>query len=403
MENWRNDNYYLDAVMRGSSLGKSIPPVFLGGMDAVRWRAFWAPCDCVIPDINTEVANITITMNGRENMKQEMQQKTRDEYISIARYFIAERLEKRGQKITEKSLRDALIACAPEYRPQYWRRLRRALATYQKVLGYSETAANIRKVVNPVTAVTAGRNISKIKPKQRRIRGVEADDEAALLAYFGERKDHQMVAIIKIVAATGIRPAELAGLVVRGTDVVIEGAKKSHEGMRGADRTQVFDDQTAGELAAQVKLVAGVDVGVMQDRLRAAGMKLWPRRKALPTLYSWRHQMGSDLKASGMDRRKIAYLMGHQATSSVDVYGNRRTARAGRVLPRLPLAQSLAHIRVNHNEKSSDGTYARAAQPRRAQKPRAGVPFDRSAGDVGKVMRRLSEKSNNNKGFDRER
>lgn len=31
MENWRNDNYYLDAVMRGSSLGKSIPPVFLGG------------------------------------------------------------------------------------------------------------------------------------------------------------------------------------------------------------------------------------------------------------------------------------------------------------------------------------------------------------------------------------
>lgn len=400
MENWRNDNYYLDAVMRGSSLGKSIPPVFLGGMDAVRWRAFWAPCDCVIPDINTEVANITITMNGRENMKQEMQQKTRDEYISIARYFIAERLEKRGQKITEKSLRDALIACAPEYRPQYWRRLRRALATYQKVLGYSETAANIRKVVNPVTA---DGDISKIKPKQRRIRGVEADDEAALLAYFGERQDHQMVAIIKIVAATGIRPAELAGLVVRGTDVVIEGAKKSHEGMRGADRTQVFDDQTAGELAAQVKLVAGVDVGVMQDRLRAAGMKLWPRRKALPTLYSWRHQMGSDLKASGMDRRKIAYLMGHQATSSVDVYGNRRTARGGRVLPRLPLAQSLAHIRVNHNEKTSDGTYTRAAQPRRPQKPRAGTPFDRSAGDVGKVMRRLSEKSNNNNGFDRER
>lgn len=400
MENWRNDNYYLDAVMRGSSLGKSIPPVFLGGMDAVRWRAFWAPCDCVIPDINTEVANITITMNGRENMKQEMQQKTRNEYISIARYFIAERLEKRGQKITEKSLRDALIACAPEYRPQYWRRLRRALATYQKVLGYSETAANIRKVVNPVTA---DGDISKVKPKQRRIKGVKADDEAALLAYFGERQDHQMVAIIKIVAATGIRPAELAGLVVRGTDVVIEGAKKSHEGMRGADRTQVFDDQTAGELAAQVKLVAGVDVGVMQDRLRAAGMRLWPRRKAVPTLYSWRHQMGSDLKASGMDRRKIAYLMGHQATSSVDVYGNRRTARGGRVLPRLPLAQSLAHIRVNHNEKASDGTYTRAAQPRRPQKPRAGTPFDRSAGDVGKVMRRLSEKSNNNNGFDRER
>lgn len=374
----------------------SLSPHVFGGMDAVRWRAFWAPCDCVIPDINTEVANITITMNGRGNM----QQKTKDEYISIAKNFIAERLEKQGKKITEKGLRDALSACASEYRPQYWRRLRCAVATYQEAMGYSETAANIRKVVNPVTA---DGDISKVKPKQRRIKGIKADDEAALLAYFGEREDHQMVAIIKIVAATGIRPTELAGLVVRGTDVIIEGAKKSHGGKRGADRTQVFDDQTAGELAAQVKLVTGVDVGVMQDRLRAAGMKLWPRRSAVPTLYSWRHQMGSDLKASGMDRQRVAYLMGHQATSSVDVYGNRRTARGGRVLPRLPLAQSLAHIRVNHNEKGSGG-YARAAQPAKPEKPRAGAVFGSpDAGKIGKIIMGLSEKSNNNKGFDRER
>ncbi|MEH8130446.1 site-specific integrase, partial [Aeromonas veronii] len=64
-------------------------------------------------------------------------------------------------------------------------------------------------------------------------------------------------------------------------------------------------------------------IGSLQDKLRAAGKSLWPARKSLPTFYSWRHQMGSELKASGLDRQRIAYIMGHQATSSVDKYGNR--------------------------------------------------------------------------------
>jgi len=55
--------------------------------------------------------------------------------------------------------------------------------------------------------------------------------------------------------------------------------------------------------------------------------------------------MGSDLKASGMSREEVAFVMGHQATASADVYGNSRTARGGRSLPRVPDGTDLAAVR----------------------------------------------------------
>jgi len=88
----------------------------------------------------------------------------------------------------------------------------------------------------------------------------------------------------------------------------------------------------------------------VQDRIRSAGKKLWPQRNAVPSLYSWRHQLGAELKASGIDRVQVAYLMGHQATESVDRYGNSRTARGGRVMPGVPGDVDLSSIRVDHSE-----------------------------------------------------
>ncbi len=60
--------------------------------------------------------------------------------------------------------------------------------------------------------------------------------------------------------------------------------------------------------------------------------------------------MGSDLKASGLDRVQVAYIMGHQATSSVDVYGNAKTARGGRSLPKPSADADLSKVRQDHSE-----------------------------------------------------
>ena len=149
----------------------------------------------------------------------------------------------------------------------------------------------------------------------------------------------------------------MAGVSINSSDAttVIAGAKKSHGGQRGADRIIQLDGRTTAEVERHLRVLRGVPFGPLQDRLRLACKTLWPRRTALPTFYSWRHQMGSELKASGMDRREVAYIMGHQATGSVDQYGDRRTARGGGRLPRAAVGASLSAVRETHNEKTPNG------------------------------------------------
>lgn len=58
--------------------------------------------------------------------------------------------------------------------------------------------------------------------------------------------------------------------------------------------------------------------------------------------------MGSDLKASGLSRTEVAYIMGHQSTESVDRYGNAKTARKGAMCPRADKEADMSHVRIDH-------------------------------------------------------
>ena len=62
----------------------------------------------------------------------------------------------------------------------------------------------------------------------------------------------------------------------------------------------------------------------IRDRLRKECRSLWPRRKRHPTLRSFRHQIGSILKASGESLETLAYVMGHSSSESISVYGDGR-------------------------------------------------------------------------------
>lgn len=271
-----------------------------------------------------------------------MNEKTKSSYRKLAEHFYKKRLP--GQQPTPKKIADALKAAAPEYRPAYWRRLRNALAFDQAEKGYSDSAERINAVKNPVTK--AG---EAVKPKQARTRRVKQEDEKKLLDHLIKTGDRETYSAIQIAKITGARPAEFNRIFVQGNVIYIEGAKKSHGGSRGADRCIEVSQAEAMLVDAALKWIPD-DVGPIQDKLRAAGKKIWPQRKSVPSLYSWRHQLGSELKASGMDRKIIAYLMGHQSTASVDQYGNRRMATGGRVLPKPAEGVELDHIRVKHSE-----------------------------------------------------
>lgn len=90
----------------------------------------------------------------------------------------------------------------------------------------------------------------------------------------------------------------------------------------------------------------------IQDRLARHCKALWPARKHHPSLYSWRHQMGTKLKASGLDRRSVAYIMGHQSTDSVNRYGNRSAKAGGPPLCVEPAeGADMSAVRENHTSQ----------------------------------------------------
>lgn len=271
-----------------------------------------------------------------------MQEKTRAEYRSLAEHFYAKRLH--GQPPSPKRVADALAACSADYRPASWRRLRCAIAYDQEAKGYGEAAERIRAVEN-----LARKQGLPMKPKARRVTEISAKDEAKLLDYLGPSGDIEVTAAVVMAKYLGVRPAEMMDVRIRDGRVEIRGAKKSHEGTRGADRVVEVPPQVLATLKACLEALHSSPRGLVgvQDRLRRICSDLWPQRRALPTLYTFRHQLGSDLKAHGVDRVEIAYLMGHQATKSVDQYGDKRRGRTKPLLRPAPGAD-LSLVRVNH-------------------------------------------------------
>lgn len=270
-----------------------------------------------------------------------MNESTKAGYRKLAANFYRTRLA--GQTLSPKRIADTLVAAAPEYRPAYWRRLRNALAFDQSEKGFMDCADRINQAVNPVT-----KQGLPVKPKQRRVKAVAPVDELRLLDYLASTNDFTSASAIVIARTVGARPAEMASIRIANGVAYIQGAKKSHHGLRGLDRTLALPDEGLELLMAAVEAIQGVNIGAIQDRIAATGRRLWPQRKAWPSLYSWRHQLGSDLKASGLSRVEIAYVLGHQSTESVEQYGNRKTARPGAVLPRAPEGADFSQVRERH-------------------------------------------------------
>ncbi|MNZ79539.1 hypothetical protein D3C78_981460 [compost metagenome] len=297
-----------------------------------------------------------------------MNEVTKASYRNLAEHFYSCRLA--GQRLTPKAITDALIAAAPEYRPAYWRRLRNAIEFDQRDKGYSDAAERIAKVRNPVTMADSG---LKPKAKQVRVKAVKEEDELRLLDYFATVGDYQCMSAVAVTKYTGARPVELEAMRVEDGKVFIKSGKKSHGGWRGLDRVLVLTEEDTKLVAESLKTLqyVNVNIGAIQDRVSAAGRRLWPQRRAVPSLYSWRHQLGSDLKASGLSRQEVAWIMGHQSTESIEQYGNRKTARAGAVLPRAPGGTDLTQVRERHTAVPLE-KQAAPASPRVDEDPHRG-------------------------------
>ncbi|MBT4937076.1 site-specific integrase [Candidatus Peregrinibacteria bacterium] len=290
-----------------------------------------------------------------------MEEKTKESYRKLAKFFYNERID--GEP-TPKKIVDALKRAAPDFRPAYWRKLRNALELDQGEKGFSKAVERIKSTQNPLTkksliAKTFGKKV-EYKKKQKRVKFLNDDDFDKLY----ENADRETRAVLMIGKITGCRPAEMQSIAVEinyDADIAVAsivGAKKEKTGLRGIDRMIKLTGQDAENLEIAVQDLQAMQdpksgkIHVIQERLQRLAKKTFPRRKTLPSLYSLRHTMGSVLKASGLDRKSIAYVMGHQSTKSVECYGNRRSggSSARSIAPAIDNTALNQLIRENHTQ-----------------------------------------------------
>lgn len=273
---------------------------------------------------------------------------TQSAYRSLATHFYATRFPEipvcAQDELDEFKIIGALLRAAPEYRPDYFRRLRNALALDQKLRGHFWIAQEINRTLNPVTVLSLPR-----KRKQAR-RQIISDEEFGRWVQELLAKGLVVEAgALLLISMTGARPCELSGISINGNRIVIPGAKHSHGGLRGADRvleaSEGFCRLVSNALDAFHS--KGRSLGSIRTSLRRVALETFPRRK-VPSMYTLRHQFGSNLKASGLSRVEIAYVMGHQATDSIALYGDKRFGRAEAVQVKPAREADLSKVRTTH-------------------------------------------------------
>lgn len=239
----------------------------------------------------------------------------------------------------------ALLTCANEFQPNSFSTLKSSLANDQMTRCNHQVAKAIRELVNPVTA--AGSEQPR-KPKPKKVRSISEEDFLELLQHLRARDFLDEALSVVLAHYLGVRPCEMRTITVKDNHINIIGGKKSAPLDRGADRTLVIDMpevlNAVTDAARWMSNCPRTNTAI-RDRLRKECRVLWPRRKQHPTLKSFRHQLGSNLKASGESDQSLAYIMGHQSVESISVYGNRRSGAGKALFIRAAASADLSKVR----------------------------------------------------------
>ena len=216
--------------------------------------------------------------------------------------------------------------------------------------------------------------------KSKRNTSAPAPDFAGMALLAGARRGMKVAdrhgCRLAMLALFGMRPAEFQKgvclCVVDGGQSLtaeIRGAKVSEKRGQEARVLKVPVNGAAAEgLAAMVKAQGGKwNIETTNADYRSLNRALQTR--ASISCYTFRHQMGSDLKeavATGaMQPEEAAQAMGHRSTVSLSYYGSRSRSRGGRAIQ----AKGLNDVRV------VPVSYAAKSKARAEAKASSGVRF----------------------------
>ncbi|MCL5975397.1 MAG: site-specific integrase [Gammaproteobacteria bacterium] len=261
-------------------------------------------------------------------------QSERNKALIAMRFY---RLHHPAGKADLVSTQNALLNLSFHLVKDAWRIQRNAIAFMFENVGQYDHARVIHEMKNPVS-LPENRHLRK--KKRGDCKRVLETEHSKIVQYILKRNkpNWALLAVLEVVRETGVRPCEIDKMTFNADNSSLDiiSAKKTEDGLRGLDRTLYFDTGQFNTLTAahkawkQHKLLSGSDstkaMKLLQDQLARVTKALFPRRKNRITFKSYRHQFGSNLKASGWTRRETAAAMGHQSVNSLSLYGNIRNA-----------------------------------------------------------------------------
>jgi integrase len=248
--------------------------------------------------------------------------KSKSDYRKLAINFYS-KIKADGDRVTLETIKGKLLELADHHTRNYWRRLRGAIVFDQFEKGYDGPAYTIKALQNTSTNPA---------PKQQRNRKITEQDYQRLFKKSSKRLQN----ILSIAKSTGARSSEFKNIIPLDDDkVFILGAKKTDT--RGDDRIIQLNRLEAWRLKraindfhADLQTTTLKDyLGTVRKELAKTSLLIWPRRK--PTTYStFRHQMGSNLKADeSMSDKDKSKILGHRSTKSIESYGNKTNGTGG--------------------------------------------------------------------------
>jgi integrase len=260
--------------------------------------------------------------------------------------------------------RDKILYVLHQISPQYTARsfsnLKAYLALYLEEKGHSDSAEQVRRYENRMA------KIGNCNQPMRKIKTLPEDDIQKIIDAVRKsnknidnkqsvKKRKQLISAIWLAKELGARPCEMAYIKRTGiTSFFVTTAKKDEFGQRGIDRyLSVSTKELADTLERCIGYLQGVKMSQVQGRFKYLLKKLFPRRKKLPTLYVFRHILGSNLKSSDLSFQERAYIMGHQSTRTMENYGYKNAGKGSvDIRPDVTLDMIESLVRDNHEERT---------------------------------------------------
>jgi len=274
---------------------------------------------------------------------------TKEIYKKLAANFYTTKIM--GEPTAFK-IQHALSTYAKYYRPRYWWRLKHAIQYDLNLKGHNSIAISAGKTQNPLTTNVVTKHNCTPPSKQKRVNKVHHDELRLIAKNLSVKPDPLLESALILTATLGCRPVEINTIEVLNNGLVfISSSKKREANDRGVDRylklpisnlTKVKRALSVFKVeVAKLKLrkIKSTPQHILERRLATLTKGIWPQRRHRITLYTFRHQLSSDLKASGLTREEVAYIMGHRATISADSYGDSRCGRTRTIEAGIPLSR----------------------------------------------------------------